>query len=101
MPQFDSSGGRLGKKKKSASPGSNRREIGPQKHGAPPEPKIDQAEPPSPVPVSRLGRTRRLLLAALKVWDSNSEFAISPVLGRTQNRNESNPYCFVCNQRPF
>ena len=67
--QLESSGGRLGKKKKSASPGSNRREIGPQKHGAPPEPKIDQAEPLSPAPVSRIERTRRLLLAALKVWE--------------------------------
>jgi len=68
MPQLDSSGSGLGKKKKSASPGSNRAN-GPQKHGAAQESKLAKTEPSSPASVSRLERTRRLLLAAVRVWE--------------------------------
>jgi len=68
MPQFDSSGSGLGKKKRSASPESNRAN-GPKKHGAAPESKVVETEPSSPASVSRLERTRRLLLAAVRVWE--------------------------------
>jgi len=68
MPQLDSSGSGLGKKKKSGSPGSNRAN-GPPKFGAAPKSKVDKTEPSSPAPVSRLERTRRLLLAAIRVWE--------------------------------
>jgi hypothetical protein len=69
MPQLDSSRGGLGKKKKSASPGSKRRAKGPQVHGVPLESKIDQTEPSLPTRGGKLERTRRLLLAALRVWE--------------------------------
>jgi len=68
MPELDSSGSSLGKKKKSASPGSNRAN-GPQKHGIARESKVDKSGASSPAPVSRLERTRRLLHAALRVWE--------------------------------
>ena len=69
MTDPPSAGGAPKGKKKSAPSGSKRRGNGSRKHGAGPDSKVDQTEPLSPDPVSRLERTRRLLLAALRLWE--------------------------------
>jgi hypothetical protein len=40
-----------------------------RKRDVPPEPKVAQTEPSPLAPVSRQERTRRLILAALRVWE--------------------------------
>jgi hypothetical protein len=63
MTQSDSARGALGKKKKSPM----RRADGPSRQGTQRAPKA--GAPSLLVPVRRLERTRRLLLAALRVWE--------------------------------
>ena len=63
-PDLTGSGPR--QKKRSAAPASKRRPNGPRKRGTPPEKKV---EPTPPAPVGRLERTRRLILAALRLWE--------------------------------
>jgi hypothetical protein len=70
MTQLGLAGDGPRQKKKSASPPSKRRVNGPYKRGALPEKKIVQVEQsPPPASVSRMERTRRLFLAALRVWE--------------------------------
>ena len=77
MTPLDLAGGGPGQKKKSASGASKPRAQrlrkrganGPRKRNAPPEENVAPVEPPLPPPVGRLERTRRLFLAALRVWE--------------------------------
>jgi hypothetical protein len=69
MKQLDLAEGDSGQKKKSGSPASRRRANGPRQRAIRPEKKIAQVEPPLPAPVGRMERTRRLFLAALRVWE--------------------------------
>jgi len=58
-----------GSRKRRADGSRKRRANGPPKPGTPPEESVAQVEPPLPPSVSRLERTRRLILAALRVWE--------------------------------
>ena len=65
MPQLDSAQGRSRKKGKTASRGRKQRDNSPRKPAV--APVEDPAIPPPPV--GRMERTRRLILAALRVWE--------------------------------
>ena len=67
MAQLDPTGGKQKQKKKSAS-APKRRAGRPRKSKAPIAKAAAEEETPTPT-VGRLERTRRLLLAALKVWE--------------------------------
>lgn len=77
MPQLNLAGGDPKQKKKSAASahkrrgnGSRKRRAnGPRKRANPPAENMAQAEQPIPPTVGRLERTRRLILAALRVWE--------------------------------
>jgi hypothetical protein len=69
MMHFDPAGGSLRKRKKSASPGSNRPANGTAKNSVPQAREHVETELSSFEPVGGIERTRRLFQAAMKLWE--------------------------------
>jgi hypothetical protein len=67
MAKPEATAGKSKSKKKSS--GSKRSVKTRRKSASTNTKKTSQEEPPAPGPVGRLERTRRLLLAALRVWE--------------------------------
>ncbi|MEO7724779.1 MAG: hypothetical protein ABIU29_08855 [Chthoniobacterales bacterium] len=68
MAEFNPNGGKPGQKKKSATQKPKHRASGAPRREAPAVKKA-AAPPEQPVVMGRMERTRRLLLAALRVWE--------------------------------
>ena len=77
---FGPAGGGRRRKKKSAAHESKHDANGAGKNGSPPQSKIIETEVASSEPVGTVERTRRLVLAAVRVWELNGDFAISSSL---------------------
>ena len=69
MPELNPTGGKSNQQKKSAPKKTRRRSSGAPKQKAPALKKPGPPVKEGPVVMGRMERTRRLLLAALRVWE--------------------------------